>query len=680
MQRHEEIAVIFPAEDRHPVLLALRESFPLTAHTNPLSSDFPVSPCIDDRPWADAVLSWTPYAYIERVKWWFTAAAAGELAGIGQVLDPLFFSPGPDLLISRRTLESLSSEISYVLLPAGPAVSARFDNAALRLLEATEASRGSSYPFRLCFAALPPSDARALEAAPANLGELIALASRNGLDLLGILKNWVLSCDPVARLSKLVVLLACPVRQAGSDGGRRDDVRAFLIDAAIGAVGAVFGLFEPLPDGGAGWGRIISGTVAAPVGDLTGLRLISVDVALDYDQELSRASAGIEAADALPTLLLGAGAIGSHLALICSKHGTHSFSAIVDDDWLRPHNIVRHVLGPEHIGCSKAVALANALSTYLLSAPEPIVANLFGSQHARDGITAAADRSKLILDATASVAVGRELACWDTKAACASAFFNPRGDAAVLLIEDPARTIRIDALEAQYYRLLMRNASLHNHLSPGVPGLRHSAACRALSARIPEASVAALSAPVADALGEAPQISVARVIIWSRDRDGSVARVDAHGAATERRALGCWTVVMDDDLATALRARRNAALPAETGGMLVGIVDTSRQMILLVDALSPPPDSNSRPTEFVRGVLGTERDLDAVAQITSGMVRYVGEWHTHPAGHSSDPSMIDFEQLVTLRQELSREGLPATMLIVGETDIGIVQLQEASGR
>jgi hypothetical protein len=33
-----------------------------------------------------------------------------------------------------------------------------------------------------------------------------------------------------------------------------------------------------------------------------------------------------------------------------------------------------------------------------------------------------------------------------------------------------------------------------------------------------------------------------------------------------------------------------------------------------------------------------------------------------------------------LRQELSREGLPATMLIVGETDFAIVQLQDASGR
>ncbi len=50
----------------------------------------------------------------------------------------------------------------------------------------------------------------------------------------------------------------------------------------------------------------------------------------------------------------------------------------------------------------------------------------------------------------------------------------------------------------------------------------------------------------------------------------------------------------------------------------------------------------------------------------------------HPRGSEAMPSALDIEQLVTLRRELRREGLPATMLISGSDGERIVALSNAS--
>lgn len=55
------------------------------------------------------------------------------------------------------------------------------------------------------------------------------------------------------------------------------------------------------------------------------------------------------------------------------------------------------------------------------------------------------------------------------------------------------------------------------------------------------------------------------------------------------------------------------------------------------------------------------------------MVGYVGEWHSHPPGHSASPSRHDLVQLVHLALGMADDGLPAVQLIVGEQDLQILQ-------
>jgi hypothetical protein len=65
--------------------------------------------------------------------------------------------------------------------------------------------------------------------------------------------------------------------------------------------------------------------------------------------------------------------------------------------------------------------------------------------------------------------------------------------------------------------------------------------------------------------------------------------------------------------------------------------------------------------------------VNEAAARTAGIVGYVGEWHSHPRGHSANPSPDDLIQLAELSLGMHADGLPALQLIVGESDIQVLQ-------
>jgi integrative and conjugative element protein (TIGR02256 family) len=138
-------------------------------------------------------------------------------------------------------------------------------------------------------------------------------------------------------------------------------------------------------------------------------------------------------------------------------------------------------------------------------------------------------------------------------------------------------------------------------------------------------------------------------------------------------------VVWDEGVLDKLLWLRGEKLPRETGGALLGCWDLCRQILYVVDITGAPEDSVERATAFIRGSKDLSRWIAEISRITGQSVEYVGEWHSHPNGYSTNPSDDDRKVFHWIGEHLSIDGLPPAMLIVGETDLRWLTTSDGSG-
>lgn len=676
IHRWEPIALAFFADERHPpTVLAARQDFPDTPHQNAMPVGFMRSPCVDDRPWAEAMSNWTPLSFIERIRWWLGAAARGALTDVAQAVDPVFVASGPAIAIPREHLQPDAVAGNMTLLRAAGSGPAKL----FHLRKMAVGCGPTSGSMVVVPVRLPPQPMRAVQAAPQNLLELILALQERGHDLVATLRQAVQEIPtlPSQDLRLVAVLIVAPLICDADKPVVAEDAIAFGISIELNELGERLGVLVKNPDydrnntaKGSQYGRVL---VPTPPEGLEGVPVETLPVHLDFDRELASQCAGSSGVDTRRVTLVGAGAVGSHIAMALAREGRFRWT-IIDEDHMLPHNLARHTLSRAALGMAKAEALAKDVAMVLGSRDDArsIVGDIVfpGTQSALLG--AAISEADIVIDASASVAVARRLSDELGGARRISVFLNPAGTASVILAEDAGRKIRLDALEAQYYRLILSEGALKEHLSSEGNGLRYTGACRHVTNRISASSVAALSGLASRGLSASLGRDKARIAIWSMDNDGAVTVSTAEPRSVCRFPMADWSILYDEGLLDNIRGARERALPFETGGVLVGVVDIDRKVILVVDALSPPGDSIGSRAEFVRGVDGLTDRLREVSAITRDQVRYVGEWHTHPRYHGATPSSTDFTQLEFLHMQLGREGIPPVMMIMGEQGEAVV--------
>ena len=132
-----------------------------------------------------------------------------------------------------------------------------------------------------------------------------------------------------------------------------------------------------------------------------------------------------------------------------------------------------------------------------------------------------------------------------------------------------------------------------------------------------------------------------------------------------QHTISDWEIIMDEILIDKIYKLRLSKLPNETGGILVGSWDVENKRIYILDTIIPS-DNNEYPTFFYRGVDGLKEQLKKVNNKTAGVLKYVGEWHSHPDNCSTNASNDDLKLLTWLSENMSMENLPAIMLIMGQ--------------
>jgi len=282
-----------------------------------------------------------------------------------------------------------------------------------------------------------------------------------------------------------------------------------------------------------------------------------------------------------------------------------------------------------------------------------------------------------LIDMSTSIAVARKLARdlnSETNEPRISMFLNPIGTDLVLLCEDKERKHRLDLLEMQYYRSLIEHERLHDHLlikqTDKVRYNRNS--CREVTNKINQTDIAIHASISAKALQEAIKEGNSCISIWNIDKKThEVKRYNFEPSNWEIIKVEEWEICIDTWLIGRMQSYRLSILPKETGGVLLGSIDTERRIIYLFDSIFAPEDSIQERTSFIRGKEGLLEEYKNYLKITDNQMVYLGEWHSHPENCSTNPSKLDENLFGYLAQSMGSQGYPAVMCILGDHNINV---------
>jgi hypothetical protein len=224
----------------------------------------------------------------------------------------------------------------------------------------------------------------------------------------------------------------------------------------------------------------------------------------------------------------------------------------------------------------------------------------------------------------------------------------------------------LDALEMQYYRAVANNDRLEKHFQITGNRTRYGQSCRDITSTLPQNLVALHAAIGAQAIRNTINDHSATAVIWQEEGCGKVERTDIELTPVIHHRIESWTVITDEGLLQKLGMFRQARLPNETGGVLLGSFDLDRKILYIVDALPSPPDSEEWPTLYIRGRKGLRQAVDALEEKTHGMLEYIGEWHSHPPGARLAANCDDLKVFAWLTELMQADGLPGLMMIVGD--------------
>ncbi len=661
IRRNEVLAVEFDARDHvAPTVLALRTDFPRVPHLVLDRKEVPRTLCLYELPYSEVRLRWTPRSFVDWLREWLARTAENKLHSPDQPLEPLILQTAPRIILPNELLSARPDSAVFLKL-----VDVKGDHQVLYARKVDEKEQSAGPSVLVLSLEAKPHVHGIIERAPQTLEELHELLEKVGISLLDSLRVAIRNHfvdKPIGGILRahLLILVALPkLRQPGKEPETIERC-ALICDKQMGAIGEAIGVLAS--DGST------AGYVMAPDLARRG-KEIRVSV-LQPHFSLSREAAARHSGSAQNSeqfCLVGVGALGSQIALNLVRAGFGKWT-VIDGDVVLPHNLARHAL-VDFLGYPKADALAE-FSTLIIDGEQvlnAVVADIltFPSSQNQD-LEKALAGAKAIVDCSASLAVARHLVHEiSVPARRVSLFLNPAGTDLVLLAESEGRETTLDQLEMQFYRMILRTPQLWNHLRTAVASVRYSVGCRDISAVISQDLVALNAAIGSRQIREALGSKHATISTWSLDPDSmETTRFSTGAEACSVFESNGWRISYDGALLRLLSMLRQAKLPTETGGVLLGTFDTSRKIVYAVDALPAPPDSVETPHSFVRGCKGLRAALEVAGNITHGHLEYVGEWHTHPRGFSSQASEDDKKLLDALSRLMADDGLPEVMLIV----------------
>ena len=385
-------------------------------------------------------------------------------------------------------------------------------------------------------------------------------------------------------------------------------------------------------------------------------------------------------------LFFGCGAVGSKLVLHLARSGQGGMT-LVDGDRISPHNLVRHGLSHGSVGMHKAEALKGAIegTFYADDGLEVEAINDSALSLLRGDGKKLAEYSRLI-DATASSTVLDAISqtALPGGLSCCRVEIADGGRLGFLTAEGRDRNPRLDDLRAVLLDKAVEDDDLSRWLRENrerrerdvgavLEEIDVGISCSSETMRLADEDVSLHAAAFSKGFRYATAQEGGGIQVVRLGADGDpVASVERFEVAPTTILPAqndpAWQVRLVGGLSRQLATLLEEAAPAETGGLLVGFVDSRAKTVYVTRALPAPPDSVGDPGRFIRGVVKVPEALSRIAEHTGGVLHYVGDWHSHPGG-SPDLSRTDEETAAELRRDLRGVSVPAHLLVA--TDGGL---------
>ncbi|WP_275976005.1 ThiF family adenylyltransferase [Geothrix oryzisoli] len=685
----EPMALVFyPSPETPPGVFSLRPDFPPVHHLNAQEVPGDASLCLYFEPWSATRRSWTAEKHLRRIQWWLLETSRGNLHLADQPLELPVLAAPMTLVLPTNFGETSKDPQKGILIGR-----VEEDISKIRYLRAALLPKGhqdfQSHQFVPLVVETSPMLHKAPGWIPTTLGHLYDALERNGAQFMDALRQqiWDLAGDAGLQRNptKLCVLILSIPLVRKSQGRPETYVgKAFVFDKEfdVTRLGECLGVLVA-PPGNATHvfrDRNLGSSKMHPLPSedaWSGIRIAQFEVQFTSSLELARKNAGISDISCdFKGVQAGVGALGSLLVDIWVKAGWGTWT-LVDPDYVAPHNVLRHIAKDPHIG-QKKVEVVGAMTRATFALDSYALKEIFGSANDPQiqEVFEALEGASLVVDCTTTLEVPRDLGIRPGKCRVVSAFLNPSGESSVLLAEDRERSVRMHAIEAQYYRMLIREGWAKNHLKSLNLPLWVGAGCREASVPIPQSWIYAHAGLLAVQIQQTYESTAARIQIltFTEERAGCVSHLGTVRMPIET-VTGVWTVVWDEGTRDRLFEIRATHLPSETGGVVLGYSDHVLRRLFIVDVLEAPPDSDASRTGFTRGVQGLREVVEEATARTRGIVTNIGEWHAHPPGCPPFPSALDKALIAQLSSDLGQDGEPALMVIVGEGAISINLLE-----
>lgn len=658
---YEIVQITVPEDDCSDIeVYALRNDFPLgLIHTNPTLPVRPVSLCLSETPYEERRKYYTPNAFLAFLRTWFSDQAKGELHREDQPLEPVFLT-ADQIVCSKPLCEHYYILDEYI---SNSKFKLFVDSDSLKYHDFEKKDDVSVYNI-----VTKPILNQVAQIGIMSVKDLFDFLRMNKdtTKLQDVPLQFLLSVFDKDR--RAYIFLGIP--QKRSLGDIAETYSCYFIE------------FEVPEDIQRKVDRLIrkyakrkSDNAVRELYNLWESCIIKMNsVIFDFHSTSAAVYNGLEYNQSMYSLI-GVGSLGAHILNNVVRMGQGVWH-IFDHDYLLPHNLTRHVLTKRDIGNLKVHTLSQQMNQLVgteVTSPHSFKLN----ERINEVDQKALAESRVIFDCSTSEVLPSVLTIdleSQISAPRVSLFFNPTASDLVVLQEDSARTRRMDALEMDYYWHIWESQELHNHLdNPQFSNVRSPrTGCREKSNTIRQDNIMTLSGIATNQVVRIMDADSfeASVSIWRLNQDMSVNKVIVPLSDWKTIQVGNWTLCYSSRLINMMIHRRKEALPNENGGLLVGSIDTQRKIIYLVGQVDAPEDSEAGPNVFIRGHKGTEECFAQISETTKHL-RFLGDWHSHP---DRDSSMSEQDQILHQNQvdEMDKDGLPATMMIVSSNEIRFI--------